>query len=82
MKNMRIPLIIAWGVAVLGIILGSFLDLSISKAIASSTNGFGLTVSAVGPTIGFAGIAVMGGGFVALALKGKYHMRVRPNAAK
>ena len=71
---MRIPLIIAWGVAVLGIILGSFLDLSISKAIASSTNGFGLTVSAIGPTIGFAGVAVMGGGFVALALKGKYHI--------
>ena len=74
MKYMRIPLIIAWGVAVLGIILGSFLDLNISTAIASPSNGFGLTVSAIIPTIGFAGVAVMGGGFIALALKGKYHI--------
>ena len=74
MKNMRVPLLIAWGVAVLGIILGSFLDLSISSAIASASNGLGLTISAIGPTIGFAGVAVMGGGFVALAVKGKYHI--------
>ena len=70
---MRIPLIIAWGVAVIGIILGSFLDLNISSAIASPTNYVGLTISAIGPTIGFAGVAIMGGGFIALALKGKYH---------
>ena len=72
MKRIRIPLIVAWGVAVIGIILGSFLDLQISTAIASSTNGFALTVSAIGPTFGFAGVAVMGGGFIALAIKGKY----------
>ena len=29
MKKMRIPLLIAWGIAVLGIILESFLDLNI-----------------------------------------------------
>ena len=72
MKNMRIPLCIAWGVAVIGIILGSFFDLSISKAIASPNNGFGLIISAIGPTIGFAAVAAMGGGFVAFALKGQY----------
>ena len=77
MKNMRIPLIIAWSVAVIGIVLGSFFDLSISKAIASSSNGFALTVSAIVPTIGFAGVACMGGGFVALALKGKYHIALK-----
>ena len=74
MKNMRIPLLVAWGVAVIGIILGSFLDLSISQAIASPTNAFALTVSAIGPTIGFGAVAVMGGGFIAFALKGKYHI--------
>lgn len=72
MKNMRIPLIIAWGIAVLGIVLGSFFDLNISQAIASPSNAFGLTVSAIGPTIGFATVAAMGGGFIAFAVKGNY----------
>ena len=72
MKNMRIPLIIAWGVALIGIILGSFLDLQISSAIASPTNNLGLAISAICPTLGFAGVAVMGGGFIALIVKGKY----------
>ena len=72
MKNMRVPLLIAWGVAIIGIILGSFLDLNISKAIASPTNGFALTVSAIGPTIGFAAVALMGGGFIAFIVKGEY----------
>ena len=74
MKNMRIPLCIALGVAIIGIIFGSFLDLQISTAIASSSNGFGLLVSAIGPTIGFAAVAAMGGGFVAFIVKGKYHI--------
>ena len=69
---MRIPLIIAFCVAIIGIILGSFFDLQISTAIASPTNGFALIVAAIGPTIGFAAVAVMGGGFIALALKGQY----------
>ena len=74
MKNMRIPLLIAFGVAIIGIILGSFLDFNLSSAIASPKNGLGLTISAIGPTIGFAGVAVMGGGFISLAIRGKYHI--------
>ena len=74
---MRLPLIIAWGVAVIGIIFGSFFDLQISSAIASADNGFALTVSAIGPTIGFAAVAAMGGGFVALIVKGKYHIALK-----
>ena len=77
MKNMRIPLLIAWGVAILGIILGSFLDFQLSSAIASAKNGFGLTVSAIGPTIGFSAVALMGGGFIALIVKGKYHIALK-----
>ena len=77
MKNMRIPLLIAWGVAVIGIIFGSFFDLNISKAIANPNNGFALTVSAIGPTIGFAGVAAMGGGFIAFIVKGKYHLALK-----
>ena len=74
---MRLPLIIAWGVAIIGIIFGSFFDLQISSAIASADNGFALTVSAIGPTIGFAAVAIMGGGFVALIIKGKYHIALK-----
>ena len=74
MKRMRIPLIIAWGVAVIGIILGSFLDLSVSQAIASPNNVLGLTISAIGPMIGFAAVACMGGGFIAFIVKGEYHI--------
>lgn len=77
MKNMRIPLFIALGVAVIGIVFGSFFDLQISTAIASPTNMFALTISAIGPTIGFGGIALMGGGFIALAIKGNYHKALK-----
>ena len=74
MKKMRIPLLCALAVAVVGIIFGTFFDLEISKAIASPSNGFALTISAIGPTIGFAGVALMGGGFIAIAIHGKYHI--------
>ena len=77
MKNMRIPLCIALGVAIIGIVLGSFLDLQISTAIASANNGFGLLVSAIGPTIGFGAVAAMGGGFIAFIIKGKYHIALK-----
>ena len=74
---MRFPLLIAWGVAIIGIIFGSFFDLQISTAIASADNVFALTVSAIGPTIGFAAVAAMGGGFIALIVKGKYHIALK-----
>ena len=74
MKNMRIPLLIVLGVAIIGIVFGSFFDLNISQAIASADNKLGLTISAIGPTIGFAGVAVMGGGFIRFALKGEYKL--------
>ena len=77
MKNMRIPLIIAWVVAVVGIVFGSLFDFQISSAIASANNGFALTVSAIVPTIGFAAVAAMGGGFIALIIKGKYHIALK-----
>ena len=77
MKNMRIPLIIAFAVAVLGIVLGSFFDLQISQAIANPNSGLGLTISAIGPTVGFAAVALMGGGFIAFGLKKDYHIALR-----
>ena len=77
MKNMRIPLIAALGVAIIGIVFGSLFDLQLSTAIASPSNGFGLTVSAIGPMIGFMGVAIMGGGFVSFIVKGKYHIALK-----
>ena len=69
MKNMRIPLLSAICVAILALIIGSFVDYQLSSAIASSTNGFGLFISVIAPTIGFCAFAFIGGGFFALGLK-------------
>ena len=77
MNKMRIPLIITLVVAAIGIIFGSFFDLQISRAIASPNNYFALTVSAIGPTIGFAAVAMMGGGFIAFIKKGTYHIALK-----
>lgn len=77
MKKMRLPLLIALGVAIVGIVFGSFFDLQISQAIANPKNGFALFISAIMPTIGFATVSAMGGGFIALILKGKYHIALK-----
>ena len=71
MKNMRIPILSALGVAIIGIIIGTFCDYQISSSIASATSVFGLTVSVIGPTIGFSGLAFVGGGMAALGTKEK-----------
>ena len=72
MKQMRIPLICALCVAILGVILGSFFDLNLSKAIASANNGFGLGVSAIGVTVGFCGVTFIGGAFLVFANEHDY----------
>ena len=74
---MRYPLLIALVLAIIGIIFGSFFDFSVSSAIASSSNAYGLLVSAIGPTVGFAGVSIIGGGFIALIIKGKYHVALK-----
>ena len=74
---MRIPLLVALAVAIIGIIFGSFFDFQISSAIAGPRNMFGLAISAICPTLGFAAVAAMGGGFVAFIVKGKYHIALK-----
>ena len=74
---MRFPLLIALGVAIIGIVFGSIFDFQISSAIANPTNTVGLFISAICPTFGFAGVAVMGGGFVVFGLRNKYHIALR-----
>ena len=69
MKRMRIPLIIALAVAAIGILFGSIFDFQISSAIASRTNGFGLGVSILAPTLGFCGMSFIGGAFLAFGLQ-------------
>ena len=66
MKNMRIPILISLGIAIVGVILGSFFDLQLSQAVASRTNTFGLAVSVVAPLIGFGTLAILAGGFFVL----------------
>ena len=77
MKKMRFPLLIVMGVGVIGIILGSFFDFQISSAIANPHSYLGITISAIGPTIGFAAVALMGGGFIVFGLKKDYHIVLR-----
>ena len=77
MKKMRLPLLIVLGVGIIGIIFGSFFDFQISSAIANAKSGLGLTISAIGPTIGFMAVALMGGGFIAFGLKKDYHIVLR-----
>ena len=74
---MRIPLLVVLGVGIIGIIFGSFFDLQISKAIADAHSGLGITLSAIGETVGFFGVALMGGGLVAFGLKKDYHIVLR-----
>ena len=77
MKKMRFPLLIMMGVGILGIVLGSFFDFQISSAIANPHSYLGITISAIGPTIGFGAVALMGGGFIAFGLKKEYHIALR-----
>ena len=71
MKQMRMPLLITWVIAIVGIVLGSFFDLQISQAIASDTKVIALLISAIVPTLGFGAVAAMGGGFIVFIVKGK-----------
>ena len=69
MKKMRLPLLIALGIFAIGLIIGSFLDLQISQAIASPTNVFGLIMAGLTPTVSFLAIGLAFGGFIALGLQ-------------
>ena len=72
MKKMRLHIYIVLGVFVIGFILGTFLDISVTEAIFSRDNGFGLTVAALGVTPGYMILAILGGGYFALALHKQY----------
>lgn len=69
---MRLPLLTTLIISIIGVVIGSFFDLQISTAIASSTNSFGMFFTMAAPLVGFAGLSIMSGGFLALAIKGKY----------
>ena len=69
MKKMRLHIFIAMAVFLIMIIVGSFVDLELSKAIFSKNNGFGLTVAALSMNLGYGVIALMGGVILYHALK-------------
>lgn len=68
MKNKLyfIPLLL---IPILMIVFGSFFDLQINQALYDRTNGFGLTMAAVGEAPGYAAIALLGGVLFFLGLK-------------
>lgn len=72
MKKMRLHIYIVLGIFLVGFIVGSFVDLSLSQALFSRDNTFGLTMSAIGTLPGYMILAVLGGGFFAIGLKKEY----------
>lgn len=69
---MRLHIYIILAIFVVGFILGTFLDLSLSNAIFSRDNAFGLTISAIGTIPGYMILAVLGGMFFAVGLHKDY----------
>lgn len=69
MKKMRLHIYVAMAVFVVMIIVGSFLDLQINKAIFSANNGFGITVAALSMMVGYGILSAMGGMFLYHGLK-------------
>lgn len=69
MKKMRLPLFIILGMLIILIIIGSFNDLNISKAIANKNNYFAIAMSATIPTISFSLLSLIGGAFIQIAKK-------------
>lgn len=59
--NKLVCFLIVIDIAILGVLVGSFLDLQISQTIASNTNVFGLIFESFGELIGY-GIAPIAGG--------------------
>ena len=68
MKRMRLHIYIVLGIFVVGFVLGTFLDLSLTNAIFSRDNTFGIIISAIGTIPGYMILALLGGGYFALAL--------------
>ena len=67
----RYHLLIVIGVLLVGLIVGSFLDLDINKAIYSDGNHFGLIMASFGVYPCYAGLAFIGGGFLSTTLRRK-----------
>ena len=72
MKKMRLHIYVVLGIFLVLFILGTFLDLSLTTAIFSRDNTFGITISAIGTIPGYMILAVIGGGYFALALHKQY----------
>lgn len=77
MKN-RLHFLIAGGVLIIGLIIGSFLDLQINAAIFSKTNMFGLIVSAFGMIPGYGALSLLGGALLSVTIKdSRFHKALR-----
>ena len=77
MRRMRIPLIIVLSISVLGFVLGTFLDFNLSSAIADRNNMFAITLSVLGPVLGFSGLTFIFGGLIPKGLDKNTHIVLR-----
>ena len=67
----RFHLLIIIGILLIGFVLGSFFDLQIDAALYSDANPFGLIMASFGVYPCYAGLAFIGGGFLATSYKNK-----------
>ena len=72
MKKLRLHIWILLGAFLVLLIIGSFADLSLSKAIFSRNNGFGIFMSMIGTIPGYGMLAFLAGGLFTLAVKRDY----------
>ena len=67
----RFHLLIIIGILLAGFIVGSFLDFQIDQALFQKNNGFGLFMASFGVYPCYAGLAFIGGGFLATSIRRK-----------
>lgn len=69
MKKYSISIYVTLGLFVALFILGSFVDLNLSQAIANKNNMFGLIISIIGTIPGYGCLAIIGGSFFFLGIQ-------------
>lgn len=74
MKQIRNHLYLITTIFIFLLIIGSFVDLELSQAIANKNNGYALATSAFGTIPGYGCFAFLAGGFISLGLNKKYQL--------
>ena len=77
MKQLRLHIYILLGVFLVTFIIGSFLDLQINESLFTRGEGFSMFMAACGPVVGYGTLAILGGGYLSLAIKKPYKTLIK-----